>query len=682
MFSPAPMMRLSAVVLSQDERTVLRGLGEMGVVQIVRTKAGPDTAPLSPPDYAPERARGEALRSRAAELRRRLELPPPSGIPAEIKILTLEEIEEGLLDLEQRAGVLLEKRDMLRQQWGQVATLVEQMTAFRQVEIPFEQLGESAFLHFAIGRLPEDNLDELREKAGENVVLLPLPGGSGSQALVAVTSRKGRYALDTALQQTGFQRETVSVPEGRTPALIAEEGTKEQDRLAAELKQVQSGLTELAGAALPVLEEMERAVDIELRLLAAQESFPHTAATVLMTGWVPAAELPAVEQRLRRLTGGRCVIESTPPGDIPEGEIPVLLRHPRLLRPFEMLTTGYGVPGYRELEPTLFVAITFVLMFGMMFGDVGHGAVLVSGGLAAWLAGQERKVRDLGVLLLLAGASSMVFGLVYGSFFGLESFKKYALWRDPLEGDPMSLMRAAVCVGVIIVSIGLILNMINRFRKCDFAGGFLDKFGVVGALFYWGVLALLLKYATLKQNGLAGMALVLVVALPLTVWVLREPVAYVLKSRRRQPGEHSGSLFEAVMESGVEAFEAVLGYMANTISFVRLAAYAMSHAAILMATFVLAAEVKKSVGGDVFSVLVIIAGNIVAILLEGIIAAVQALRLEYYEFFGKFFSGEGHAFVPFRLGVAAGNPLDKKSKPVAAVPRGKQGKEVQYEKAS
>ena len=658
MFSASPMMRLSAVVLQQDERTVLRGLGELGAVQLVRTNAGPDTAPLNPPDHAPERAHAEVLRARMAELRRRLELPPSVPVPAGIKILSLAEVDEVLHTLEERTGTLLKNQEVLQQQWGQIAALVGQMEAYRNVEIPFDQLGESAFLHFALGRLPSDNLDALREKAGGNVVLLPLPGGPDANALVAVTSRKGRYALDTALEQAGFKRETVSVPEGQTPALIAAEGSKEQARLAENLKQAGAALAALAESTLPVLDEMERAVDTELRLLAAQENFPHTAATVLMTGWIPAAGLPAVERRLRELTHGRCVIESTPPDDVPDAEIPVLLRHPRLLRPFEMLTTGYGVPGYRELEPTLFVAITFMLMFGMMFGDVGHGAVLVLGGLAAWRTGHARKVRDLGVLMGLGGISSIIFGWIYGSFFGLEFFKKHALWRDPLEGDPMALMRAAVGIGVLIMSIGLVLNMINRFRKRDYAGGFLDKFGVVGALFYWGGLALMFKYAALKRLGLEGMAVALVVAVPLAIWVLKEPVAHVIRSRRGQVGEEGENLFGAVMESGVEAFEAVLGYMANTISFVRLAAYAMSHAAILMATFVMAAEVKQMAGGDVFSVLVIIAGNLVAILLEGVIASVQALRLEYYEFFSKFFTGDGQAFAPFRLGAAREGQVD------------------------
>jgi V/A-type H+-transporting ATPase subunit I len=104
------------------------------------------------------------------------------------------------------------------------------------------------------------------------------------------------------------------------------------------------------------------------------------------------------------------------------------------------------------------------------------------------------------------------------------------------------------------------------------------------------------------------------------------------------------------MESCVGAFEAVLSYLANTISFVRLAAYAMSHAALLFAAFMLAAVVKDiPFGGGLWSLLVIILGNLVAIVLEGIIASVQALRLEYYEFFGKFYSGGGQPFEPFRL---------------------------------
>jgi V/A-type H+-transporting ATPase subunit I len=314
-----------------------------------------------------------------------------------------------------------------------------------------------------------------------------------------------------------------------------------------------------------------------------------------------------------------------------------------------MLVSAYGLPSYHELEPTLFVAFSYVLMFGMMFGDAGHGAVLALVGLFALLKGRHEKMRDAGLLILFAAFSSIVFGIVYGSCFGLESFKRYALWHDPLEGDPMALMRGAIGIGIVMISLGLILNVINRLRRGDVIGGLLDKFGAVGLVFYWGALALITKFAAIQSRGLVNVALLVLLGLPILGWAIKEPLEYFAHHQSGHPTERDGGLAAAITESLVGAFEAVLGYLANTISFVRLAAYAMSHAALLVAAFMMAEEVRHFSGGGVLSLLVIVLGNLVAIVLEGIIASVQALRLEYYEFFGKFFSGRGQAFAPFRL---------------------------------
>jgi len=205
-----------------------------------------------------------------------------------------------------------------------------------------------------------------------------------------------------------------------------------------------------------------------------------------------------------------------------------------------------------------------------------------------------------------------------------------------------------------------VLNMINKFRHGDVVGALLDKFGVAGAVFYWGVLALAAKYTAVTEMGLFWAALVAVVGVPLAAIVLKEPLEFVLARRpghERHGHEAEGtSMLEAVLGSFVGAFEAVIAYTANTISFIRLAAYAMSHAAILMATFAIAAQVGSWVpgpGGTVLWVLVIILGNVMAILLEGLVALVQAVRLEYYEFFGKFLSGSGRAFEPFRISAGS-----------------------------
>jgi V/A-type H+-transporting ATPase subunit I len=164
----------------------------------------------------------------------------------------------------------------------------------------------------------------------------------------------------------------------------------------------------------------------------------------------------------------------------------------------------------------------------------------------------------------------------------------------------------------------------------------------------------MLKFAAIRSHGLGLAAIGLFIVLPLVIWILYLPISQALRNRRQRKamaaeGEEE-SLGMSIVESAIEAFETVLSYMSNTVSFIRIAAYAMSHAAILMATFVLADKVVgASAGGGVPRLLVIILGNLIAIILEGIIAAVQAMRLEYYEFFSKFFPGGGEKFKPFKL---------------------------------
>jgi V/A-type H+-transporting ATPase subunit I len=653
------MQRLSVVVLERDERMVLRGLGLLGAIHLVRSEAGPDTAPQAPPDRTEDLRRADALLARVDKLVRDLELadlPPQDAAQdfgTDLPPMGLQEIEKSLAPLEGQAAQVFQSRTAALQRWARVTTLLEQVGAYEGLDLSLEQIGRFSFLHFAMGSLPEEHFEAFERKVGPNVILLLLGEEGGRRRLVAVTSRKGRFALETALENAGFQHEVILEPAAGTMKQVLAEARREKAELGQELARPREALEALRHELASPLARLRAAADVERRILDAEQNFPRTDATVLITGWIPKADVPQVRHCLQDLVGGRCVVEAKDPGDVPEDQIPVLLRHPRLLRPFEMLVVGYGLPGYRELEPTLFVAITFLVMFGIMFGDVGHGGVLVLGGLATLVAARREKVRDVGMLLLLAGASSVGFGLVYGEYFGMRG---WGLWYNPLEeGKTMELLADSIVIGVVIISLGLILNIINRFRRGDIVGGFLDKFGVVGAVFYWGVLALLMKILVYHEVDLHWIEVALLVVLPalaLLLMALKEPIAYALR-RRAGGAVHGDSLLLASVESVVEVFEGVLGYMANTISFVRLAAYAMSHAALLAATFLMAREVSRLVGGgglgSAMGVVVVILGNILTILLEGIIASVQAIRLQYYEFFGKFFSGSGRAFRPFRL---------------------------------
>ena len=643
MFEPVAMTRLRLVILERDERAVLRHLGRAGVVQLTRTPAGPDTAPLPPRNRTDDSARLERLASRLENLRRSLDLPTVV-LPSPPLETTLEQAENNLQQLEDQSGELLQRRQHLQQRRAEMAELSEQIFDYRELDVPLDAPDDSSFLHFVTGTLPARNFAKLA--ANGNLAVLPLAEHDDRQVVVALVPRRNRSDLDRLLQQAGFEPEKLPVIAGATTAELSGENRREQERILAELNELNAKLQTFAEKFSPLCAQIENVARTEQGLLEAEQNFPRTESSLLVTGWIPAADVLNLKENIQKITSGRCMLGTTPAEEIASEEIPVLLRHPRLLRPFAMLVTAYGLPKYRELEPTLFVAVSYLLMFGMMFGDVGHGFVFALGGLTLLLTNRRAARRDIGLLLLFAGGSSMIFGALYGSCFGLESFKKHALWHDPLAGNPMSLMLAAIEIGIVLISLGLILNIINRVRHGDFIGALLDKFGAAGVIFYWGALALAVKSAAIRAHGLFFPLVLLLAALALA-WMLKEPIQIW---RNRHHATETSSRSTIIMESFVSVFEGLLSYFANTISFVRLAAYAMSHAALLLSAFMIADDLKNlSTGGTFLSVLVIIFGNVVAIVLEGIVASVQALRLEYYEFFGKFFSGGGQPFQPFRL---------------------------------
>jgi V/A-type H+-transporting ATPase subunit I len=550
--------------------------------------------------------------------------------------------------MEEQSSAPLKRRQQLMERTGELAAVGELVSGYRELAIPLDRPDESSFLHFVTGTLPAENFGKL--EVGDNVALLPMPERNGRQLLVAMTTRQNRATLERALQQAGFQPEILPVAAGATTETMTEQNQRELEQFAAELQQVNTALKKFAEEFGPSLDRIEQLVNVERRLLEAEQNFPRTETAILLTGWIPSHVTPAWDQRLREITRNRCAIATVAPEKTDAEQIPVLLQHPRWLRPFEMLVSTYALPGYRELEPTLIVAVSYLLMFGMMFGDVGDGFILAAGGLSALGLGRKKMLRDAGLLLLFGGLASMTFGVIYGSYFGIPALKKYALWHDPLEGDAMGFLTTAIEIGIVMISLGLILNVVNRFRRGDGIGGCLDKFGLAGMLFFWGMLALVVNYAAFQSHGLVKAAFILFVAVPVLCWALKEPVQYFRRRHARQPPAPGHGLAVVLIESLVEVFEGVLSYFSNTISFVRLAAYSMSHAALLAATFMVAADVKHfSPGGGPLAIGVIIVGNLFALVLEGIICSVQALRLEYYEFFGKFFFGGGQPFKPFRL---------------------------------
>lgn len=627
MLLPARMMRLTVIALERDQRALLAGLGHLGVAQLTST-AVPEG--LKSRNVNEQLARCDSLLGRVAELRRSLEIAPQIAPTIDVAQSALENDERALNPIEQKVRQLLDKQKTLQERLRQLESEACRLSTFSTLGVPLDRLQESPFLHFVTGSVPVENLHSGQESLAGQAVLIPLAGSQNN--VIAIGTRQNRPDWEQKLHQLGFR--------SAEPFLTGIRGEQGRQQMNEELTRLTASLRGVREETSRTVLEIENRTNLEKLLLSAEQTLGCTASTVVLTGWTPAVKAGLLEDRVREITHGRCFIDLTAPMGVAEKDIPVLFQPSNLLRPFQRLVAAYGLPNYREIEPSLFVALTYLVMFGMMFGDAGHGLVLVLLGFTVLVKGQKSGTRDWGALLIWVGLSSIVFGVFYGGYFGIPQLRRYALWHDPLEGSPTRLLLAAVGVGVVTISLGLLLNVINRLRHRDLSGGLLGEFGFLGIAFYWGTLALVAKAAVAQSGKSIGVASLVIVALPVAGWIVKELIG-------SRDDKQRGLTFATAL---VGAFEAVLVYFANTVSFVRLAAYAMSHAALLVATFAIAAEVSRlSHVGSALSIAIIIIGNAVAIGLEGVIAGVQALRLEFYEFFSKFFSAEGKPFKPFRL---------------------------------
>lgn len=633
MLDAVPMCRLELVVLASDEHAVLELLGRVGLVELERAASSAEEA-TPPTGSSALGQRCAAALGRAERLLAALGLDA-SDLAPRTEALSIERAEELLarqeplvLRLEAQRKALGREHEGLTERLARAAPYVELLTTLGSA-------AASRWVELLLGVLPTAELAKLSHALGRDAVALPLGPRAQPQPIAILSASGSRANLLRRLEQHGFEPRPV-------PELAAEQaGQARRAALEAELSATSAELARLAAEQGPALAALRGWLQSEQRIAAASSALVHTRCTVLLTGWVPRDAAPTLAEQLHELTAGRLHVALRAP-DCDEELIPVLLPHGKLLRPFAPLVTLYGLPRYRELVPTPFVALTYLVMFGMMFGDVGHGAVLLLAGLVLMRWQRLERLRAAAPLVMWAGGASIAFGAVYGSLFGLEPFKRYALWRDPLEGDPSRLMLCAMGLGVVILSLGVVLNATNELRRRHRWEALTAPFGGLGLLFYWGALAALL-------GGAAGTPLVALLGVPLVVWWLREPLRHALGQRGH--GRASG-LVAALGEAAVEVFETLLAFLANTISFVRLAAYAMSHAALVTVMLTLGAQAASvPVVGGLLAVLVLVLGHALIMVVEGTIAAVQALRLEYYEFFGKFFAGAGRPFAPFRLAV-------------------------------
>lgn len=344
-----------------------------------------------------------------------------------------------------------------------------------------------------------------------------------------------------------------------------------------------------------------------------------------LSGWVSLRDKDRVEEILSKydglLTSFRDPIEQ---GIKP----PTKLRNSNFFKPFELLVNMYGVPSYTEKDPTPLFAVTYMLLYGAMFGDLGQGAVFFLAGIFL-----SKKNKSFGGLLKRLGFSSAVFGILYGSVFGIEEWIKPLLIR-PFENINTTL-GAAIGVGIVFLIISYALGFINKITNKEYEEAFLGKEGLAGFLVF-------LSFVNLAASKVLNVSIVptklctIIIAISLLAMILSKVIMSAITKEKieTEDGYYIGAVFGLL--------ETILSVVSNIISFIRVGAFAINHVGL----FIAFKTIGQMIGTTSANIIALIVGNIIIIGLEGLIVFIQSLRLEYYEMFSKYYTGDGYEFVP------------------------------------
>lgn len=397
----------------------------------------------------------------------------------------------------------------------------------------------------------------------------------------------------------------------------------------------QKNAADIFGAKL-TLERLSKNFDIHkfaARTQSEQEDY------YILCGWMAEEDVKAFQKEAEQDEKVFIVVEEDREKFF--GEPPTKLKNPKVFKPFEMFIEMYGLPQNGELDPTVFVALMYSFIFGAMFGDVGQGLLLLIGGAVIY----KVKKSSLAGIISMAGIFSTFFGFMFGSVFGFEDVIE-ARWMRPIDsmtnlpfiGKLNTVFIVSIAFGMMLIIVSMIFHVINGLRSKDVGGTWFDANGVAGLIFYGGAAAVIVLFMTGRALP-GGIVLTLLFGVPLLLIALKEPLTRkITKSTEKM--EESKAMF--VTQAFFELFETMLSYFSNTLSFIRIGAFAVSHASIMAVVLMLAGAETGNINW-----VVIVLGNLFVCGFEGLIVGIQVLRLVYYEMFSRFYHGSGREFVPY-----------------------------------
>ena len=530
-----------------------------------------------------------------------------------------------------------ERREILSEELDRMEATRSFVKAIKNLNMPLEDLADSKYAVSFFGRVSIDNFTRLVESTEDSPLATMELSRTFENVWVLV------FTVPGYLEGTKKILNTVYFKEYSLKDVLGELSKDDPvSELDHDIAENTAQIKELKSSAKNLLKEKRKEFEtLFSKLYTMQRVYDlckgrgEVSGMYVLSGWIPEDTYDSIKEVIEREAPNTSVIAEQVKNIPYSGvRIPTMLRNNKLVRAFQDIVALYSVPSYGEVDPSPFVAVTFILFFGFMFGDVGHGVMLM---LASLYLGKKGILsKSFTYVMKCASTSSIVFGFLYGSVMGYEDILP-ALWLSPMHNTGM-LFGVAIILGVAMISFGMVLNIIIRYREKDFGRLLFDGQGLAGLFVYWGAGGAIFISVMDVPLPFDIKYVWYMIGLLLLITLFRDVLARTLLHQNVEKESPAMLIFEVIHN--------LMNYFTNTASFVRLAAFALNHVALSFAVMAISKMLATIPGGQFWKLLVLLLGNILIVGLEGLIVFIQVLRLEYYEFFSKFYKGGGNVFKP------------------------------------
>lgn len=552
---------------------------------------------------------------------------------------------EYLAKLKKEFTALYDEQNALLEQKAVCESGIEKYKHFKGMDIDLDQIAQCKYIKIRFGHMPKASFDKL------NTVFKDNPYAVFHRCSADETDYWGAYfapvnmvnELDSIFAFLLFEPFEVPGAAGTVDEVLTE-FQHSIDIIGSQIEEITARLQKLWTDEQEHCDRIYSNLVYQNTLYALRSFVLHNDDRFMLVGFVPASEEKKFKAAVSEIPDVSLEV-SDPDAHSDATAVPVKMKKGfKLLRPlvepYNYYIDMYGTPAYSDIDITPFVAITYTVLFGMMFGDLGQGAVLALIGFLMW----KLKKMELGKILVPCGIASMVFGFLFGSVFGYEEMLDPVYHKLGWSGKPMSVMDSintvlliAIGIGVGLMVCAILLNIYACLKRRQFGEALFSQNGVVGLLFYLAGV----NFASGFMNGPAPLPNSVcfgIMGVCAVLLMIKEiPIGIIDK----HPDWKPDSVMDFILQNVFELLEYVLSYLSNTVSFLRVGAFVLVHAGMMMVVFSLAGESEN--------LFVIILGNVLVIALEGLLTGIQALRLEYYEMFSRFYTGGGTAFRPIRI---------------------------------